>query len=304
MKTSRRTVLKVVGVSSLTPSMALQATDAKNYMARRIIPSTGELLPVIGLGTSRVFDTNLSEKSLNPRKEIVKALLDHGGSLIDTSPMYGRAEEVTGKIAQDLKINDRLFLATKVWIEGKEAGEIQMNASSKKLNKAVIDLMQIHNLLDWKTHIKTLYEWKEQGKINYIGISHFRSNAFNQIEKIIAKERIDFAQFNYSLEEREAEKRLLPLCREKGVATLINRPFMRGKLFKAVARKKLPSWTYEYNVNTWSQFFLKFILANQAVTTVIPATSNPAHMIDNLIGGIGPIPEVGLQKKMVEVVAD
>ena len=304
MKTSRRTVLKVVGVSSLTPSMALQATDAKNYMARRIIPSTGELLPVIGLGTSRVFDTNLSEKSLNPRKEIVKALLDHGGSLIDTSPMYGRAEEVTGKIAQDLKINDRLFLATKVWIEGKEAGEIQMNASSKKLNKAVIDLMQIHNLLDWKTHIKTLYEWKEQGKINYIGISHFRSNAFSQIEKIITKERIDFAQFNYSLEEREAEKRLLPLCREKGVATLINRTFMRGKRFKAVARKKLPSWTYEYNVNTWSQFFLKFILANQAVTTVIPATSNPAHMIDNLIGGIGPIPEVGLQKKMVEVVAD
>jgi len=304
MKTSRRTVLKVVGVSSLIPSIALQATDAKNYMARRIIPSTGELLPVIGLGTSRVFDTNLSEKSLNPRKEIVKALLDHGGSLIDTSPMYGRAEEVTGKIAQDLKINDRLFLATKVWIEGKEAGQIQMNASSKKLNKTVIDLMQIHNLLDWKTHIKTLYEWKEQGKINYIGISHFRSNAFNQIEKIITKERIDFAQFNYSLEEREAEKRLLPLCREKGVATLINRPFMRGKLFKAVARKKLPSWTYEYNVNTWSQFFLKFILANQAVTTVIPATSNPAHMIDNLIGGIGPIPEVGLQKKMVEVVAD
>ena len=304
MKTSRRTVLKVMGVSSLTPSMALQATDAKNNMARRIIPSTGELLPVIGLGTSRVFDTNLSEKSLNPRKEIVKALLDHGGSLIDTSPMYGRAEEVTGKIAQDLKVNDRLFMATKVWIEGKEAGEIQMNASSKKLNKAVIDLMQIHNLLDWKTHIKTLYEWKEQGKINYIGISHFRSNAFSQIEKIITKERIDFAQFNYSLEEREAEKRLLPLCREKGVATLINRPFMRGKLFKAVARKKLPSWTYEYNINTWSQFFLKFILANQAVTTIIPATSNPAHMIDNLIGGIGPIPEVGLQKKMVEVVAD
>ena len=293
-----------MGVSSLTPSMALQATDAKKYMARRIIPSTGELLPVIGLGTSRVFDTNLSEKSLNPRKEIVKALLDHGGSLIDTSPMYGRAEEVTGKIAQDLKVNDRLFMATKVWIEGKEAGEIQMNTSSKKLNKAVIDLMQIHNLLDWKTHIKTLYEWKEQGKINYIGISHFRSNAFSQIEKIITKERIDFAQFNYSLEEREAEKRLLPLCREKGVATLINRPFMRGKLFKAVARKKLPSWIYEYNVNTWSQFFLKFILANQAVTTVIPATSNPAHMIDNLIGGIGPIPEVGLQKKMVEVVAD
>ena len=304
MKTSRRTVLKVMGVSSLTPSIALQATDAKTYMARRIIPSTGELLPVIGLGTSRVFDTNLSEKLLNPRKEIVKALLNHGGSLIDTSPMYGRAEEVTGKIAQDLKINDRLFMATKVWIEGKEAGEIQMNASSKKLNKAVIDLMQIHNLLDWKTHIKTLYEWKEQGKINYIGISHFRSNAFSQIEKIITKERIDFAQFNYSLEEREAEKRLLPLCREKGVATLINRPFMRGKLFKAVARKKLPSWTYEYNINTWSQFFLKFILANQAVTTIIPATSNPAHMIDNLIGGIGPIPEVGLQKKMVEVVAD
>jgi diketogulonate reductase-like aldo/keto reductase len=304
MKTSRRTVLKILGISGLTPSMGLQAVDIKNKMARRIIPSTGELLPVIGLGTSRVFDTNLNERSLNPRKEIVKALLDHGGSLIDTSPMYGKAEEVTGKIAQDLKVNDRLFLATKVWIEGKEAGEMQMKESSKKLNKAVIDLMQIHNLLDWKTHIKTLYDWKEQGKINYIGISHSRSIAFDQIEKIITKEQIDFAQFNYSLQEREAEKRLLPFCKERGVATLINRPFMRGKLFKAVARKKLPSWAYEYNINTWSQFFLKFILANSAVTTIIPATSDPAHMVDNLNGGIGLIPKMGLQKKMVEIVED
>ena len=304
MKTSRRTILKILGVSGLAPPMGLQAVDIKNNMARRIIPSTGELLPVIGLGTSRVFDTDLNERSLNPRKEIVKALLDHGGSLIDTSPMYGKAEEVTGKIAQDLKVNDRLFLATKVWIEGKEAGEIQMKESSKKLNKAVIDLMQIHNLLDWKTHIKTLYDWKEQGKINYIGISHFRSNAFSQIEKIITKEHIDFAQFNYSLQEREAEKRLLPLCKERGVATLINRPFMRGKLFKAVARKKLPNWAYEYNINTWSQFFLKFILANPGVTTIIPATSDPSHMVDNLNGGIGLIPEMGLQKRMVEVVED
>jgi len=304
MKTSRRTILKILGVSGLAPPMGLQAVDIKNNMARRIIPSTGELLPVIGLGTSRVFDTVLNERSLNPRKEIVKALLDHGGSLIDTSPMYGKAEEVTGKIAQDLKVNDRLFLATKVWIEGKEAGEIQMKESSKKLNKAVIDLMQIHNLLDWQTHIKTLYDWKEQGKINYIGISHFRSNAFSQIEKIITKEHIDFAQFNYSLQEREAEKRLLPLCKERGVATLINRPFMRGKLFKAVARKKLPNWAYEYNINTWSQFFLKFILANPGVTTIIPATSDPSHMVDNLNGGIGLIPEMGLQKRMVEVVED
>jgi len=302
MKTSRRTVLKILGVSGLTPSVALQSVDITNNIARRIIPSTGELLPVIGLGTSRVFDTNLNEKSLNPRKAIVKALLDHGGSLIDTSPMYGKAEEVTGKIAQDLKVNDQLFLATKVWIEGKEAGEIQMKESSKKLNKAVIDLIQIHNLLDWKTHIKTLYDWKEQGKINYIGISHFRSNAFSQIEKIITKERIDFAQFNYSLQEKEAEKRLLPLCKEKGVATMINRPFMRGKLFKAVTKKKLPSWAYEYNINTWSQFFLKFILANPAVTSIIPATSNPAHMVDNLLGGIGPIPGVDLQKKMEKIV--
>ena len=299
MKTSRRNVLKILGISSLTPSVALQASNIGNNMARRVIPSTGELLPVIGLGTSRVFDTNLSQSSLNPRKKIVKALLDHGGSLIDTSPMYGMAEEVTGKIAKDLKVNDQLFLATKVWIEGKEEGETQMKESSKKLNKAVIDLMQIHNLLDWKSHIKTLYDWKERGKINYIGISHFRSSAFSQVEKIIEKERIDFAQFNYSLNEREAENRLLPLCKEKGVATMINRPFMRGKLFKAVAKKKLPIWAYEYNINTWSQFFLKFILANPAVTSIIPATSNPVHMVDNLIGGIGPIPEMDLQKQMV-----
>ena len=299
MKTSRRNVLKILGASSLTPTITLQAADIENNMARRIIPSTGELLPVIGLGTSRVFDTDLSKRSLDPRKEIVKALLNHGGNLIDTSPMYGMAEEVTGKIAKDLKVNDQLFLATKVWIEGKEEGEVQMKESSKKLNKAIINLMQIHNLLDWKTHIKTLYDWKEQGKINYIGISHFRSSAFSQVEKIIEKERIDFAQFNYSLNEREAENRLLPLCKEKGVAPMINRPFMRGKLFKAVAKKKLPIWAYEYNINTWSQFFLKFILANPAVTSIIPATSNPVHMVDNLIGGIGPIPEMDLQKQMV-----
>jgi diketogulonate reductase-like aldo/keto reductase len=177
-----------------------------------------------------------------------------------------------------------------------------MNESSIKLNKAVIDLMQIHNLLDWKTHIKSLYQWKEEGKISYIGITHSRSNAFEQMENIIRKESIDFAQFNYSLGETEAENRLLPLCRDMGVATIINRPFMRGKLFKATAQKVLPNWCHEFNINSWSQFFLKFILANDAVTNIIPATSKPKHMIDNLGGGIGPVPTKELQKRMLDSV--
>ena len=302
MKQTRRSLLKLIGASTLGSSLKVDVLKAQERMIQRIIPSSGGLLPVIGLGTSRVFDTDFSSELLKPRKEIVKTLLNIGGSLIDSSPMYGRAEALTGKIVKDLNIGEQLFLATKVWIKGKEAGEIQMNESSIKLNKAVIDLMQIHNLLDWKTHIKTLYQWKEEGKINYIGITHSRSNAFGQMEKIIRKESIDFAQFNYSLGETEAENRLLPLCKDLGVATIINRPFMRGKLFKAAKKKALPNWCHEFNINSWSQFFLKFILANDAVTNIIPATSKPKHMIDNLSGGVGPVPSKALQKRMLDSV--
>ena len=301
MKLSKRELLQIIGLSPIAASTKINLLHSTELMERRIIPSSGKLLPVIGLGTSRVFDVKPNKALLEIRKQILEILLFHGGTMVDTSPMYGMAEEITGIISRELNHKDPLFLATKVWTDGNNEGVTQINSSFEKMNASMIDLIQIHNLRDWKTHIKTLRALKEKGRINYIGITHYKASAFEAMEDIIRKEPIDFAQFNYSLGEREAEKRLLPLCQDKGIATIINRPYMRGKLFKEVKDKKLPNWTKEYNINSWAQYFLKFILANPAVTNIIPATSKPKNMIDNSKGGYTPIPGISLQKKMLEI---
>ena len=301
MKLSKRELLRIIGLSPIAASTKINLLHSTELMERRIIPSSGKLLPVIGLGTSRVFDVKPNKALLEIRKQILEILLFHGGTMVDTSPMYGMAEEITGIISRELNHKDPLFLATKVWTDGNNEGVTQINSSFEKMNASMIDLIQIHNLRDWKTHIKTLRVLKEKGRINYIGITHYKASAFEAMEDIIRKEPIDFAQFNYSLGEREAEKRLLPLCQDKGIATIINRPYMRGKLFKEVKDKKLPNWTKEYNINSWAQYFLKFILANPAVTNIIPATSKPKNMIDNSKGGYTPIPGISLQKKMLEI---
>jgi diketogulonate reductase-like aldo/keto reductase len=301
MKLSKRGLLRIIGLSPIAASTKINLLHSTELMERRIIPSSGKLLPVIGLGTSRVFDVKPNKALLEIRKQILEILLFHGGAMVDTSPMYGMAEEITGIISRELNHKDPLFLATKVWTDGNNEGVTQINSSFEKMNASMIDLIQIHNLRDWKTHIKTLRVLKEKGRINYIGITHYKASAFEAMEDIIRKEPIDFAQFNYSLGEREAEKRLLPLCQDKGIATIINRPYMRGKLFKEVKDKKLPNWTKEYNINSWAQYFLKFILANPAVTNIIPATSKPKNMIDNSKGGYTPIPGISLQKKMLEI---
>ena len=301
MKISKRGLLRIIGLSPIAASTKVSLLHSTELMERRRIPSSGKLLPVIGLGTSRVFDVKPNKALLEIRKQILEILLLHGGTMVDTSPMYGMAEEITGIISKDLKLKDPLFLATKVWTDGNNEGLTQINSSFEKMNAPMIDLIQIHNLRDWKTHIKTLRALKEEGRINYIGITHYKASAFEAMENIIRKEPIDFAQFNYSLGEREAEKTLLPLCQDKGIATIINRPYMRGKLFKEVKNKKLPNWTKEYNINSWAQYFLKFILANPAVTNIIPATSKPNNMIDNAEGGYMPIPGISLQKKMLDI---
>jgi len=301
MKLSKRELLRIIGLSPIAASTKINLLHSTELMERRIIPSSGTLLPVIGLGTSRVFDVKPNKALLEIRKQILEILLFHGGTMVDTSPMYGMAEEITGIISRELNHKDPLFLATKVWTDGNNEGVTQINSSFEKMNASMIDLIQIHNLRDWKTHIKTLRALKEKGRINYIGITHYKASAFEAMEDIIRKEPIDFAQFNYSLGEREAEKRLLPLCQDKGIATIINRPYMRGKLFKEVKDKKLPNWAKEYNINSWAQYFLKFILANPAVTNIIPATSKPKNMIDNSKGGYTPIPGISLQKKMLEI---
>jgi len=301
MSLSKRDLLRFLGLSSIATSINFTSLLSRELMVKRMIPSSQELLPVIGLGTSRVFDVEPKEALLGIRKKILEILIMNGGSMIDTSPMYGMAEEITGIITKELNINNEFFFATKVWTNGDAEGKKQISSSFKKINTAKIDLIQIHNLKDWKTHIKTLRELKDEGKIKYIGITHYKASAFDAMEKIIKKESIDFAQFNYSLGEREAENRLLPLCQDMNIATIINRPFMRGKLFKEVKNKALPDWSRDFNINSWAQYFLKFILANPAVTNIIPATSKPKNMIDNVMGGYSPIPEKRLQERMMEI---
>ncbi|MBQ09617.1 MAG: aldo/keto reductase [Gammaproteobacteria bacterium] len=270
-------------------------------MLKRIIPSSGEEIPVIGLGTSRVFDIVPSQNEINIRREILDIFYENGGRLIDTSPMYGMSEEIIGISAEDYIQKNRFFLATKVWTEGKENGLRQIEESFQKMKANKISLIQVHNLLDWKTQIKTLRSLKDEGRIDYIGITHYKSNAFDEMIKIMEAERIDFAQFNYSLGERDAEQRILPFCKDNGIATLINRPFMRGRLFKEAEKKRLPSWVSDYGIDSWGQLFLKYIIADDAVTNVIPATSKSKNMLDNSKAGMGEMLDAAAKKRVLEV---
>ena len=291
-----------MSTSFLLSGLKFGSVLAQNQMLRRTIPSSGEALPIIGLGTSRVFDVDPEDREeLKIRKEIIEVLLNNGGSLVDTSPMYGQSEDLLGQILDDYPRRNELFLATKVWIKGKPEGEQQISESFKKMNTAKMELIQIHNLVDWKTQIKTLRQMKESGEISYIGITHYKSSAFKEMEDIIKKEPIDFAQFNYSIGERDAEERLLPICQEFGVATIINRPFMRGKLFRSFKNQTLPDWCKDYDINSWGQFFLKYIIANPAVTNIIPATSKSKNMLDNSIAGMGRVTDLKIQKRMLEM---
>ena len=291
-----------MSTSVLLSGLKFGSALAQNQMLRRAIPSSGESLPIIGLGTSRVFDVDPENRQeLKIRKEIIEVLLNNGGSLVDTSPMYGQSEDLLGAILDDYPRRNELFLATKVWIKGKPEGEQQISESFKKMNTAKMELIQIHNLVDWKTQIKTLRQMKESGEISYIGITHYKSSAFKEMEDIIKKEPIDFAQFNYSIGERDAEERLLPICQEFGVATIINRPFMRGKLFRSFKNQTLPDWCKDYDINSWGQFFLKYIIANPAVTNIIPATSKSKNMLDNSIAGMGRVTDLKIQKRMLEM---
>jgi diketogulonate reductase-like aldo/keto reductase len=257
---------------------------------KRAIPSSNEKIPVVGLGTWQTFDVGENASDRAPLKEVLKTLIGNGGSVVDTSPMYGNSEKVVGDLSTELNLNQELFIATKVWTTGEKSGIEQMNNSFALLKRSKIDLMQIHNLVDWKTHIKTLQNWKEQGKIRYIGITHYTDGAYSSIEQILNSTPLDFLQINYSLVSRKAEERLFPLAQEKKVAVIVNQPFEDGSLFSRVKGKTLPVWAKEFDCRSWGQFFLKFILAQPAVTCVIPGTSKPHHMLDNLGAAYGRLP--------------
>ena len=296
---SRRDFIALSSLSFL-PTLS-NASILNESMLKRVIPSSGEELPVIGLGTSRVFDIERSKNELNVREKILDIFYENGGRLIDTSPMYGMSEEIIGITAKKYIEKNRFFLATKVWTEGRENGMRQIEESFQKMRADKISLIQVHNLLDWKTQIKTLRSLKDEGRIDYIGITHYKSNAFDEMIKIMKAEKVDFAQFNYSMVEREAEQKILPFCKDNGIATLINRPFMRGRLFREAQEKKLPSWVTDYDIDSWGQFFLKYIISHDAVTNIIPATSKPKNMLDNARAGMGRMLDEKAKKRMVEV---
>jgi diketogulonate reductase-like aldo/keto reductase len=267
-------------------------------MLLRKIPSTGEALPIIGIGTYKGFDVASNGNDRAALGDVLRTLFSRGGAVLDSSPMYGRAEGVAGELLAAQGAHEKTFIATKVWTQGREAGIEQMNRSMKLLRCERIDLMQIHNLLDWRTHLATLRSWKEAGRIRYIGITHYSSTAYGELERIMRAESLDFVQLNYSLDDREADRRLLPLAVERGMAVLANLPFGAGHLFRTLRGKRVPPWMQEAGCDTWAQVLLKFTLANKAVTCVIPGTGNPDHMAENCRAGDGSMLEQSLVKKL------
>jgi diketogulonate reductase-like aldo/keto reductase len=268
----------------------------------RAIPSSKEILPVIGLGTWQTFDVGSDPAERVPLRQVLQRFGALGGRVVDSSPMYGRAEAVVGDLAAERGLRDSLFLATKVWTSGREAGIAQMETSLRRLRTRVLDLMQTHNLVDWRTHLKTLRDWKHGGRIRYLGVTHYTASAYGELETILRSEPLDFVQLNYSMVEREAERRLLPLAAERGVAVLINRPFAEGALFRRVRGHALPSWAAEIGCKSWAQLFLKWVVAHPAVTCVIPATSRPEHLEDNMQAGVGPLPDAAMRERIARLV--
>jgi diketogulonate reductase-like aldo/keto reductase len=267
-------------------------------MLTRAIPKSSEPLPVVGLGTWQTFDVGAERSDLDQRKEVLGVLFEAGGRVIDSSPMYGRSEAVVGQLLNEMKAHGKAFLATKVWTSGKAAGITLMEASLAKLQAPAIDLMQVHNLVDWRTHLATLRAWKQQGRVRYVGITHYTVPALDELGAVIRAEAVDFVQFAYSINVRAAEERLLPLCAERGVAVLVNQPFDSGSLFRQVRGRALPAWATELGCASWGQVFLKFILSHPAVTCVIPGTAKPEHMRDNLAAGMGRLPDAAERRRM------
>lgn len=305
---TRRSFLRrsALAASAALADLASAGEPAKsreaNTVSTRVIPSatTDERLPIVGMGTWNTFDVSPSPDERAPLLDVLKVFYESGARVIDSSPMYGAAERTTGDLVHQLGKRDETFFATKVWTTGRDKGLAQIEQSMRLLRTARIDLLQIHNLLDWRTHASTLRRMKEDGSVRYIGITHYAVSAHDEIESVLRAEKFDFAQFNYSLATREAEQRLLPFCREHGIGVLINRPFEEGALFTRMRGRKLPAYAKEFDCTSWAQFFLKYIVSHPAVTCVIPATSRATHMRDNVQAGFGRLPDEKMRARMVK----
>jgi diketogulonate reductase-like aldo/keto reductase len=279
----------------LAAATARRPALAQHRIMTRKIPSTGEELPAIGLGTWQTFDVGADAAGRAPLREVLK-LLDR--NVVDSSPMYGSSETVAGDLIAEARMRDKLFMATKVWTSGRDAGIRQMETSFKRLRVERMDLMQVHNLVDVDTHTKTLQDWKAKKRVRYIGITHYTSSAYAEVERQMKKAQYDFLQINYSLGERESEKRILGLAKDLSMAVIANRPFAEGALFRRTKGKPLPPWSAELGIESWAQYFLKWIVSHPAVTCAIPGTGNPKHMTDNLGAGRGALPDEAGRKRM------
>jgi aryl-alcohol dehydrogenase-like predicted oxidoreductase len=268
-------------------------------MTTRPIPSTREALPVIGCGTWIGFDVSPGSAEHQRLPGVLDALFAAGGTLIDSSPMYGRAESVVGALLAASGQREKAFLATKVWTSGREAGIAQMEQSFQRLRTERIDLLQVHNLVDWRTHLATLRAWKAQGRVRYLGITHYTASAYAEVEAVLRAEPLDFLQINYSIDARQAEERLLPLAAERGVAVIVNMPFGGGGLLRRLRAEPLPGWAAEIGCASWAQLLLKFVLSHPAVTCTIPGTSRAEHMADNAAAATGGFPDAGFWQRHV-----
>lgn len=265
----------------------------------RSIPSTGEKIPAIGVGTWQTFNVGNSEAERKPLKEVLQKMVEMASKVVDSSPMYGSSEAVVGDLSTEAGVNNKLFIATKVWTTGEYEGINQMNQSFIFLKRKMIDLMQVHNLVDWQTHLKTLRKWKDEGKIRYIGITHYTDSSHATLADIIKNNPIDFLQVNYNLLDWNAEKELFPTAADRKVAIVVNRPFEEGALFRRSKGKELPPWAAEFDCKSWAQFFLKFIVSHPAVTVAIPGTSKVSHLVDNLGAAMGTLPD-NRQREMMK----
>ena len=285
-------------LSQLPPFTTIEMKNKE--MVLRSIPSSGEKIPAIGMGTWLTFDAGNSEAKRKVLKEVLRIFHQSGGKLIDSSPMYGSSEKVAGDLVADLKIGNNIFFATKVWTRGEAIGISHMQDSFEKMQIPKMDLMQVHNLVDAKTHLRTLRNWKSQGKIRYFGITHYLVNEYPELMSIIKSEKPDFAQFNYNIGVRDAEKQLLSFCQDNGIAVINNRPFDGGNLFDRIKGKSLPAWAKDFDIENWAQYFLKYIISHPAVTCAIPATSKPEHMTENISAVYGVLPDITTRKKMAD----
>jgi diketogulonate reductase-like aldo/keto reductase len=272
---------------------------SQSFLTKKI-PRTGEAIPVIGMGTWQTFDVGTVPEERKPLEEVLAEFSRAGGKLIDSSPKYGNSEEVVGDLSAKLGLRQKLFIATKVWTQGKAAGIHQMEESLRKLHADPIDLMQVHNLVDVETHLQTLAEWQRRGRVRYVGVTHHTASAYDAVARVIAAHKLDFLQINYSVSERDAEKRILPMAQERGMAVIANRPFAAGELFSGLARKPIPSWASEIDCTTWAQLMLKFVISHPAITCAIPATSKVEHLRDNMQAGFGRLPDAKLRARIAQ----